>query len=308
MRIALADNNNLRFSGDLKRHWEKNGHEVRFEMGASENLAAWADLYFIDFWDNNIHYLYNWYQEHPDVRKPKFAVRAVDWEVWCGLARDQRIIDWVDVAICIAPHIERKLRSDNEWKNLHLIRCGVDVNKYQMSNKGGFNVVLPCNEIDWILKNVAEGIKIFGMLKKKTPELPWRLFIKGKWTQGNEYFKVLYKDLFQKLHIEQNVMIVDNHVENYDEFLEQMNFCLVPSFKEAYSYVTAECAAKGIKPILNNWYGADELWPKEWLYTTPDEAVSMFLHDYDPEQIREWVVENSNMDDMMKEYDRVLGL
>jgi len=34
----------------------------------------------------------------------------------------------------------------------------------------------------------------------------------------------------------------------------------------------------------------------------------MFLHDYDPEQIRKWVVENSNMDDMMKQYDRVLGL
>lgn len=307
MRIAIADNNQLRFSGDLAEHWRSKGHEVRYEMGASENLAAWADLYFIDFWDNNIHYLYNWYQEHPDIRKPKVVVRAVDWEVWCGLARDQRIIDWVDTTICIAPHIERKLRAENTWNNLHLIKCGVDTQKYQLSNRGGFNVVIPCNEIDWILKNVAEGIKIFGMLKKEAPELPWSLYVKGKWTQGNEYFKVYFMDLIDKLHLAGDVSFVVDHVGDYNQFLDQMNFCLVPSFKEAYSYVTAQCASKGIRPILNNWYGSSELWPKEWLYTTPDEAVGMFLHDYNPNEIRKWVVENSNIKDMMEQYDKILG-
>ena len=118
MKIALADNCGMKFCRDVYDHWSK-GHEVRYERGASEFLAQWADLYYVDTWDNNIHYLYKLYHGlHDDMpadwdntKIPKIVVRILDWEAWIGMVRDQSIIDWVDQAICIAPHIEHKLRS-----------------------------------------------------------------------------------------------------------------------------------------------------------------------------------------------------
>lgn len=316
MKIAIASENQLKFMGDLKNHWESRGHEVKYEMGASEHLAQWADLYFVDSWTNNIHYLFDLYHGDPrgnrtpdwdNNKKPIVVCRALDHEVWIGLARDQRIIDWVDHSICIAPHIERQLRKHNEWNNLHLIPIGVDTDKFEFIKRiHRYNIVLPCNEIDWHLKNVSEGLKIFAMLKKKTPDFPWHLTIKGKYCQG-EYFKVFHEDLIDKLGIRKDVTIIEEQIPDYNAFLDEMDFCLVPSYKEAYSYVTAECASKGIKPILNHWYGAEELWPKEWLYTTPDRAVEMFLEPYSAENIRGWVYQNSNVKTMLKKYDELLG-
>jgi glycosyltransferase involved in cell wall biosynthesis len=263
--------------------------------------------------------MYRWYQENPEWKKPVVAVRAIDWEIWQGLVRDQAIIDWVDHAICIAPHMERKLRSEARWGDkLHLIPCGVNTTRFSLKKKfGGYNVLIPCNEIDWVLKNVPEGMKIFAMLKKRLPDLPWKLFIRGKWCQG-EYFKVYIQDLINKLGIFADTTIIDQGVPDYNEFLEDMDYCLLPSYKEAFSYVTGECAAKGIKPILNWWFGAEEIWPSTWLYRRPDEAVEMFCERVSNKQIdldsneygyslRKWIIENKNSEEMCKKFDEVLG-
>lgn len=309
MKIALADNNTLKFTRDLKEHWERNGHEVRYEMGASETLAQWADLYFIDCWDNNIHYLFNWYQEHPEALRPRIACRAIDWEVWQGLARDQRIINWVDYKFCIAPHIQDELRNHNDWGDLHMVKCGVNTEKFTLIDRPfGNKVIIPCNEIDWILKNVVEGLKIIGMAQK-TFDRKYEVTIKGKWTgqAGASYFKAEIEDLVRKLNLA--VEVIDYQVEDYNQFLEQFDYCVVPSLKEAYSYVTAECASKGIKPVINSWLGAEDLWPREWLYVTPDRAAMMLepLTKEHREITRDWVIEHSNVKTMLAEYDKVLG-
>jgi hypothetical protein len=310
MKIAIADNQQLKFIGDLKKHWESKGHEVKYEMGASEILFEWADLYFVDGWENNIHYLYNWYKEHPEAKKPKVACRAIDWEVWQGLARDQDIIDWVDYQFAIAPHIARKLQSENRWDRLEVIKCGIDTQKFTFRKDGnsfGYNVLIPCNEIDWHLKNVSEGIKIFAMLCDLKPWGNWKLTIKGKWTGMYGYMKVFHLDLIEKLGIKDRVTIIEEHVPDYNEFLEQFNYCLVPSYKEAYSYVVGECAAKGIRPVINHWLGAEELWNPDWIYQTPNIAINHFNVNFSAKKNREWVIKNSNFKDMAEKYDKILG-
>lgn len=308
MKIGIADNQQLKFDQDLVDHWKERGHEVRYEMGFSEYLAEWADLYYINYWDNNVHAAYHWHQNHPEWKRPIYAVRAIDWEVWCGLVRDQSIIDWVDHAFCIAPHIERKLRSESQWgEKLHLIQCGINLERFTPKKTyGRYNIVLPCNEIDWHLKNVSEGFKIFAMLRKRYARAPHHLFVRGKWCQG-EYFKVFHQDLIDKLGIRDCVTIIDQPVDDYNAFLEDMDYCLVPSYKEAFSYVTGECAAKGIKPVLNWWYGAEEIWPKEWLYTTPDQAVDMLSSDFVPHQLRKYIEKEKNVKTMFQQFDKVLG-
>jgi hypothetical protein len=37
--------------------------------------------------------------ENTEVKKPKIICRAIDWEVWIGLCRDEAIADWVDEVI-----------------------------------------------------------------------------------------------------------------------------------------------------------------------------------------------------------------
>jgi len=316
-KIGIADNQALKFDASLKEHWEKKGHEVKYEFGASEVIFQWCDLYYVNFFDNNIHYLYKWHKDNPNIKKPTIVVRALDWDVWCGLARDPEMALWIDKVITITPHIKKKLLAENtayKEDKVALIRCGVNLEKFTFKKSfGGYNIVIPCSEIDWHLKNVSEGFKIFAMLKKKSDK-PWKLFVRGKWCQA-EYFKVFHEDLIDKLGIRDDTTLTTSPVPDFNQYLEQMDYCLHPSYKEAFSYATGECAAKGIIPVLNHWYGAEDTWPKEWLYNTPDEAVEKILNwekdkkmaDVERAYCRSYMENHYSLEKMCSEYDRILG-
>jgi hypothetical protein len=145
------------------------------------------------------------------------------------------------------------------------------------------------------------------MLLKKSDK-PWNLYIKGRWTNMYNYMKIFHLDLIEQLGIKDRVHIIDQNVNDYNAFLEQFDYCLVPSYKEAFSYVTGECASKGIKPIINNWMGAKDLWNNEWIYQTPDEAVDMLLGGCNRESYRNWIINNKNATSMLKAYDDIIGL
>lgn len=296
----------MRFDKELKEYWETK-HEVKYEPGASEFLFQWCDLYYCNYWDNNIHYLYKWHMEHSDVKKPKIVCRAIDWEIWQGLVRDQRIVDWVDVAICIAPHMEKRLLSEMDFKGkLHLIKPGIGLDKwtYRVRN-GGHEIVMPVNELDWYLKHTIEGLKIFAELVKIDPE--YKMTVRGKWCQS-EYMRVLIQNFIEISGIKDKVTIDEEWVENLDQRLEKFDYMLLPSLKEAFSFVTAQCAAKGIRPILNQWYGADGIWPKSWLYRTPQEAVAMITDkNYCSSCYRNLIDKKYNVKRMCEEYDKACG-
>lgn len=299
MKIAVFSNNGNKFVQDLVDHWNQKGHEAKFEMGANLELARESDVVFVSQYDANIHHLYNSIKDKGNTR---YYCRALDWDVWAGLMRDQTMYDWLDGAFCIAPHIQREIEKYIDTKGkLHLVRLGVDHNKFTYTEKTeiGNQAVIPCNEIDWVLKNVLEGIKIAGMMG-------WDVTLKGKWTgqSGGDYFRVVIDDLAKKLGI--SVKMVEEHVPDYNAFLEGFDYCIQPSVKEAFSFTVAECALKGIIPIVNNWYGAEEIWHKDWLYVTPVDVLERV--EWHPLEYRNYVMENYSLERYFRQMDEVMGL
>ncbi len=299
MKVAVFSNNGEKFLSGLLNHWRERGHDVKFEVGANPELARKSDVVFVDQYDNNIHYLF----EHSrDKGNTKVFARALDWDVWQGLVKDQRIIDWLDGIICIAPHIERKLRSEaNMEGKLTLIKPGVDPDKFTFTDKEYFKkeAIIPCNEIDWVLKNVAEGVKIAGMMG-------WNVTLKGIWTgqSGGEYYREVLKDIASKNGIK--LTMVEEHVDDYNEFLETFDYCIQPSYKEAFSYTLAECMLKGIHPIINNWIGCKEIWPNNLIYTSfkDIELMEVGLR----RSYRDYVIKNYHIGRMCEEFDQLMGL
>ena len=283
-KISVADNNNGKFTSNLMEHWRKKGHEVRFEMGASEYLAQWCDLYYIDFWDRNINYLYQLYNGAEDVsrtpdwdnnKKPRIVCRALDWEIWVGNTRNQNVVDWIDKAICIAPHIETEMRKYANFGNkLKLIRPGVNLDKFTLKQKktDGFQVGMVLGDM-WWPKNHMAGLDIFTTLYNDDNR--WRLHIRGQHEGGTDYWKIMYEHYLDSRGI-RDVVTLYPQVEDMNLWYENIDILLHPSMKEAFCYAVGEAMAKGIKVICNNFYGAENIWPKEILYNTHDEAIIMF--------------------------------
>jgi hypothetical protein len=307
MKVAVFSNNSTRFVGDLLDHWRAKGHEVNFEPGSNEFLADKSDVVFVDQFDNNVYYLKERMKNKANV---KVFGRALDWDVWIGNLRDQNMIDWVDGVFCIAPHIEKRLRAEaNMEGKLHFVRLGVDMNKFTFKKEfGGYNIVMPVNEVDWYLKNTLMGLRIFHQLVRET-HTDWKLFIKGHFKEP-EYFQLIIKDYIEKSGIKPYVQIDEQWVDDYNVYLEPMDYCLLPSLKEGFSFVTAQCAAKGIKPVLNWWYGAEGLWPKDWLFLDEDEATAKIIqaHDKNPFEYRDYIDKTYNFKRQAEEMDRIMGL
>jgi hypothetical protein len=78
--------------------------------------------------------------------------------------------------------------------------------------------------------------------------------------------------------------------------------------KEAFSYATAEAMAKGIKPIINNWWGSETIWDEKFIYKDLAEASAMIIGGYNnPEQYRDYIKENYDIQRMFQQYDQLLG-
>lgn len=333
MNIAVADNNSRKFTNDLIKHWESKGHNiqiqgpdhrVKYEQGASEYLAQWADLYYIDTWDNNIHYLYKLYhglQERAqdlkwdNNKKPKIIVRALDWEIWLGLARSQEMVDWVDQVICIAPHIEKMMKADRDnatgnildWKDkIKCIRPGVNLEKFTLKQKqtDGFQLGMALGDM-WWPKNHMAGLDIFTTLYRNDPR--WRLHIRGQHEGGNEFWKKMYEYYIESRGL-QDVVTLYSPVEDMNQWYEGIDILLHPGMKEAFCYAVGEAMAKGIPAVINDFLGSHDIWPSESIYQTHQEAVTMITNiSKDPVKNREYIEQNYSLKRQMEETDEYLG-
>ena len=320
MKIAIADNNGRKFTDDLIKHWEKKGHEVKYERGASEYLAQWADLYYVDTWDNNIHYLYKLYHGDEGVsrtsdwdnnRKPTIVCRALDWEVWIGWVRDQAIVDWVDKVICIAPHIKEKLEAEADFKGkLKLIRPGVNLEKFTLKSKktDGFQLGMVLGDM-WWPKNHMAGLNIFTTLYRQDNR--WRFHIRGQHEGGNEFWKKMY-DYYLESRGLQDVITLYPHQEDMNEWFENIDILLHPGMKEAFCYAVGEAMAKGIPAVVNDFYGSRDIWFDGQIYQTHSDAINIIkgLVDFSEAEkkiARGFIEDNYSLEKQLKETDEYLG-
>jgi glycosyltransferase involved in cell wall biosynthesis len=314
MKIAVFDSTVFKFSRALIDHWASKGHEVRYEIGANPALAEWADVTFIDFLDNNFYCLFNGIKgdhEAPDWKpypKKRIVVRGIDIDIWLGRHCDQRIWNYMDNFIVINQKLYDKVQREGNPPpgKMYLIKMGVDLDKFTFrTKKMDYNVCMVTGNF-WEMKMVNEGYRIFDMLVRKYSQFPWKLHVRGEYN-CREMEQVMKEHVIDSMGIRDRITVYP-HVADMNAWLEPMDFILVPSYKEAFSYATAEAMAKGIKPILNNWWGSEDIWPKKYIYSHLDEAVEMFFGDYKPEEYRQVVEERYDVKRMFHEMDALLGL
>lgn len=316
MKIGIADNTALKFTDDIKNHWIKKGHEVKYEIGASEHVSQWADLYYIDWWDNNIHYLYKWHSQNPKAHKPRFAVRAIDWDIWVRGVRSQEMVDFVDHIICIAPHMEEWLRQEKddatgkpiEWGDkLKLIRPGVNLDKFTLKTKqtDGFQLGIILGDFWPQAKNHMGGLDIFTTLYKRDSR--WRLHLRGQHEPG-QYWPIMYEHYLDSRGI-RNAVTLYGPVEDIDSWYENIDVLLHPGMKEAFLYVAGESLAKGIKVVCNEFYGSLDIWPKHLLYQTHEQAIEMIKGKKEAARFyRNIIKDKYDAKRMFREFDEVLGI
>lgn len=325
-RIAIFDPYLRKFTADMESWWIKEGHEVSMDRYWNPERAMQADVIWFDTCDNNLTSATNpsqaildddenfhpWDLHEMDLRGKKIIVRPIDIEVWQG-HQSASIWDLVDDVIFIAPHIREVA---NVWETMpglrpetkiHTIPCGVDLDRYKFAERGpGFDIAVVSEK--WSSKGTHEILQVALKLKRIDPR--YKIHWLGQ--RSDSTWEYAYFDEFvehHKLNIEFTNILLDD--QTVDEFLEDKNYLLHGSIKEGFSYATAEAMAKGIKPVIHRFFGADDLWPGiTWDFI--DDAVQKItdnnLANYDSQYYRQYLVDRGyTLPQMMAAFNKVIN-
>ncbi len=288
-------------------HWRSKGHEVYSEMGMNPKWAAWADLTYIDFMDNNFYCLFNGPQGDQTSHYPKkrIAVRGIDIDLFQGTYRAPVIWDYLDDFIVISKFWYDKVQAETTPYSdgkLHLIRPGVDLQKFKFRDKErGYKIACVTSNL-WEAKDGFGAIRIFQEVNRLYPDKPWELFIRGQYIPP-EWHQYAYEHLIEVSGLKDKIHII-GPVDDMNVWYQDKDYLLVTSHKEAFSYAAAEGMAVGLKPVINDFFGSEDIWPDKYRYKSVHEAVDMLTGgDWNPKEYREYIEEHYDAQRMFKEYD-----
>lgn len=323
-QIVIYDPYAKKFTQDMIEHWERRGHTVRYSNYYNPQLIVDhpTDVIWFDTCDNNLASATNpgaailedeanfqpWDLHDMDLTGKKVIVRAIDIEVWQGHFMAS-LWDKVTNLIFIAPHIRNlvdqySLPGYNPDMQINTIPCGINLSRYRYDERQpGFDIAVVSER--WVSKGTDLVLQVAYKLKQIDPR--YKIHWLGQWGGQGQWEQFYFDDFIKHNSLNIEVTNVLNDGRTVDDFLEGKNYLLHGSKKEGFSYATGEAMAKGIKPVIHRFYGADELWPGI-TWTSIDEAVEMITEDkYNSADYRKYLIERGYyLDHMMDQFEQII--
>ncbi len=252
------------------------------------NAIDWADIVWLE-WCNQTAIIGTNYEE---IEGKKVIIRLHSYEVFSDFPKQ---INWpvVDKLILVAPHIGKILKifiPDIEKKvKIEIVFNGIDLDSIK------FKEIQPGHNIAWVgfinyKKNPQMALQI---LKKLTEGLyntdkRYMLHVAGSFQDSR--YKIYLEYMIKEMRLQDNVKFY-GWIDDMQGFWEDKNCLLHTSIHESFGYGIFEAMARGIKPVIHNFRGARELYPKESIFNTVDEAANKIMDkEYNSSEYIDWII------------------
>lgn len=180
---------------------------------------------------------------------------------------------------------------------VHLIYNAASFEKWKFSKRGhGKKIGMAC--FVHTKKNLPLALQILASLPKD-----YELHIAGAIQDPclAEYLVHQSRAMDRDVHL--HGQVPSNQL---NEWWDGMDYCLSTSLSEGNPNNVIEAMAKGIKPIVHNWPGAEDQFQNH-LFNTVDQAVKLIQGDYDSEVYRQEVEEKFSVKNIEKVVDMAVG-
>lgn len=294
MKIVVfsADPGNHRFILPIIHKWRQQGIEVELYNNYS---PMDCDAYWFDFVDNNLIVASHNYK--PDLEKKKVIARLHAVEYYVGHYKN---VNWdvVDNLVFVSDHLRQKV--GKLPVETCVIHNGIDLDTFTFKEREhGFNIAYAGNIVP--TKGILIMFHYFKQLLNREPK--YRLYMVGlNRFHGREGE---YYNHYLKISNFKGRVVESPEIEGISTWLEQMNYLWQPSLAESFSIVVGEAMAKGIKPIINNFDGSTEIWPKELIYKDFDEFYTLLTGEYNSRDYRNFV-QRYSLDNQMEEINEII--
>jgi len=286
VRVALISPWDNAWVPHYKQAFEKRGHEFHWLKKAEAGNFDIA--------------LHGWAVDSPMYTAKRNIMFLRRYELFSGYLEKIR---WqsVDELVCVNRWIkgivESVLRNKGIKTNVHMIYNGTDVGGWKFKQrKPGKKIGMACHVHP--KKNIPLAMQILASLPAD-----YELHIAGEVQDPctAEYLNHLGRFVRKRIYLYGHIPS-----DQMNLWWEQMNICLSTSLSEGNPNNVIEAMAKGIKPVVHYWPGAEDQFP-EHLFCTVQEAVSQILsEDYDSEAYRKAVQAKFSLSNIERVVDLAL--
>lgn len=171
-------------------------------------------------------------------------------------------------------------------------------------------------------KRKSPHLAIDILLKLKEIDSRYTLFIKGKqpwefdWLWRRDEEREYYKDFYYRIENSRyrNSIIFDPHGDDIPSWFSKIGFLLSTSEHEGSHQAVAEGMASGAISVIRNWDGADQLYPKKFVFSTTDEAVGLIkkwktveYFQLTAKEVKEYAQSNFDNAVIIRQYETLLN-
>lgn len=195
--------------------------------------------------------------------------------------------DKFDKVIFVAKHIQDYVKKYGV-KNSIVIPNGVDLNKFTLSHKVKNNKIAYTGYL-----SRKKGIGELLLIAKSFPNYEFHLAGKFQEDDVTEYMKMLPKNVF-----------LNSWQYDLNEFFKDKTYIINTSLRESQGMSIMEGMACGLKPIVNNWIGAKEIYG-EFVYDNIKDIEKILEGQYNPLAYRNFIAKNYNLDLIYPQIDKI---
>jgi tetratricopeptide (TPR) repeat protein len=193
------------------------------------------------------------------------------------------------------PHIE-------STTSIITIPNGVNLKKYYFNNKQrGKNIAFLGNLR--MVKNPAFILQCMQKLHYIDPDC--RLFFGGVFQDPT--LEQYVRHMVNALELS-DVVFFDGWLDNSSRWLEDKHYIVSTSIIESQGMGLLEGMACGLKPVIHNFPGASEIYPREFLFNISEEFCEQILSEsYEPQRYRRFVEENYLLKNQLRKINEVFA-
>ena len=281
------------------------GYDVKLVVTTDGNQIAeaikWSDIVWLE-WANDLAIFAT--NNVPEIQNKKVVCRLHGYEAFNGNVLSKINWNFINRMIFVADHVrEDAYESCPQMKSVPytMVYNAIDLDKFTFNKRTKGKRICFSGYVNY-KKNPMLMIQILNKLLKIDEGY------KIEWVGKHQDIRIAkyLQHILRDMGIEDKFIFHD-WTDNINGWLEDKHYFLSTSIHEGYGVAIMEAMAKGIKPIIHNFYEARGFYPDTLIYNTIDEAVEKITEQtYDSEGYRRFIEDNYSLEKQIDLIEKIL--
>jgi glycosyltransferase involved in cell wall biosynthesis/Flp pilus assembly protein TadD len=244
----------------------KHYNEVRLFEGTNpqemQSLLEWADIAWFEWCDQYL------IEATKLPQSCRIICRLHSYEAFTDMPSQ---VDWsaVEVVLFVSEAVrELFLQQVTKPPATRVIHNGVDLDRFTIpADKKYGKRIASVGYINY-KKNPALLLYCFSKIHQFDPE--YTFHVAG--THQDPRIHLYFENYLSRHPLP---ISFDGWVEDIPAWMADKDYVISTSLFESFHYSIAEGMASGLMPLIHDWYGADRIYPNEYLFSDPDQCLEL---------------------------------